>query len=737
LVQDKILVVDDNPITRKLLQVALAAEGFEVNAVGLARDVDEAIHRRPPDLVILDLVLPDATGFDVLAKLRTTHTTDQLPVLAVTGIADEERVLGAGFTDHVLKPIEPGQLAARIRLHLRAVRKPSHGTRRVLVVDDNAAQLKLIQLNLGCFGFDVSIAHDAFEAIDCAHETRPDVIVSDIVMPGFDGFQLCRSVRGDRELASIPVVLVSSRQLDRSDRELGMRAGATAVVARTPDLEELIAAVREHALSVVSARTVTRPELPSTPHREAIEQLERQEDREAQVTQATQIWKAMVIVLERIGELGGASRDVSQVLDDILAGLLDASGFALGLAYTRDGDRFELRSQLGFSLARHADLIEFFGSPEVLQRAIDGRNPVAFDQETVSQTAQALLARARVGSMLIAPLVRGDQPTGVIVLASLNPAIPAGWLEIAKAVSGPIAQAIALSRTAAPLTGPEPRLHDIAGSLPDGVVVADATRTIVYVNPAAERILQRAATDLVGQPVGAHLSIDASAPEAARIRLARSTEKQVIDVVARPMIDDATLTLYTFRDLTERMQLPTFAGLANLDPLTQLFNRRRFDETFEPRLAEARRYGHGGALLLLDVDQLRTINHRFGHVVGDAVLRRVGQVLSATTRASDVLARLGDDDFAILLPHASSDDGVRCGRAILARFAAAPLCLDGTTIPIEASIGIAVFPDHGTARQDVISAADGALYRAKRGARPRVCAHSVDDVVARIGDPVA
>jgi diguanylate cyclase (GGDEF)-like protein len=731
---DKILVVDDNPITRKLMQVGLATEGFAVKAVGLARDIDEAIQAQPPDLVVLDLVLPDATGFDVLTKLRTTYTIEQLPVLAVTGVADEDRILAAGFTDHLLKPIEPGRLADRIRLHLSAVRKPRHGTRRVLVVDDNATQLKLVELHLGCLGFDVSISRDAFEAITLARDAKPDVIVSDIVMPGFDGFQLCRAVRGDAELVHIPVVLASSRQLDHGDRDLGMRAGATAIVARTPDLGDLIAAVREHTLSTIRACAGTWPELPSTAHREAIEDLERQADRDARVAQVSRIWKAMLVVLERIGELGESPRDVVKILDDVLAGLLDALGFGLGLAYTREGDRFELRSQLGFSSARRPELVEFFGDLELLRRVTDDRKPIAFEQATVSQTGQALLARARVGSMLIAPLTRGDQRIGVIVLASLNPAVPPGWLDIAKAVTAPIAQAIAFS-TAVRRPDADHRFHGIHDSLPDGVVVTDASQSIVYANPAALRILGRPADSVVGRPVSAYLSSSARPAEDEVIRLVRTTDNLVVDIVAQTVVDDPTLTLYMLRDLTERTQLATFARLANHDPLTKLFNRRRFDEAFEPKLSEARRYGCGGALLLLDIDRLRMINHRFGSLVGDAVLRRVGQVLAATTRASDVLARLGDDDFAILLPHASSADAVRCARKILEHLVATPMSVEGTAIPIDASIGISVFPDHGTARQDIIAAADSALYRAKRGGLPRVCAHDVDDIVTRIEVP--
>jgi diguanylate cyclase (GGDEF)-like protein/PAS domain S-box-containing protein len=729
---DRILVVDDNPITRKLMQVVLATEGFEVTAIGRAGEVDEAIRTRTPDLVLLDLVLPDGTGFDVLDGIRATHAMGSVPVIAVTGLADEDRILGAGFTDHLLKPIEPTCLVDRVRLHLRAVREPGWGTRRVLVVDDNAVQLKIVQLSLGCLGFQVSTARGAFEALAIARDTRPHVIVSDIVMPGVDGFQLCREIRRDAQLTAIPVVLASSRELDRADRDLGMRAGATAIVSRTADLAELTAAVREHAATSVSAPPVARPELPSSIHREVVANLEQQAGREAQAAHASQLWKAILVVLDRISTVIDAPYDAGQILDEIVAGLLDASGFSFGLSYTYDGARFELRSQLGFPPSSQPEISEFFGRPDLLQRVLDGRHPVALDEACADHTTDDVLARARVGSMLLVPLVRCAERIGVIVLASLNTAVSPDWLDLAKAVSWPIAQKIAQTIARAPDS--EQRFRQIIESLGDGLVVANASHTVIYANPAAERILGCAAADIIGLPVSTHLSITASEPEPDTIRLSRPVGRLAIDVLVRPLVHDSGSMLYTLRDLTERIQIPAFAHLVNRDPLTRLFNRHRFDEALGSRLAEAQRYKRCGALLLLELDGLQAINERFGHEAGDAVLRRTGDVLVGITRDSDIRARLTGGKIALLLPHATSEAGERCARKLVAQLASSPITFNGAEIAIHASVGVAAFPDHGMSPQDIVAAADSAQYRAKRGGGARVCVHKVDDVILRLSD---
>src|SRR5205823_1700947 len=106
---------------------------------------------------------------------------------------------------------------------------------RLLLVDDDAPQLKLCRLRLQEEGFVVETAANAEEALEKARSRRPDVIISDVVMGGLDGFGLCRRVREDPEMATVPVILLSAHFGDEKDRELAARVGASALVVRTPD----------------------------------------------------------------------------------------------------------------------------------------------------------------------------------------------------------------------------------------------------------------------------------------------------------------------------------------------------------------------------------------------------------------------------------------------------------------------------------------------------------------------
>jgi diguanylate cyclase (GGDEF)-like protein/PAS domain S-box-containing protein len=155
--------------------------------------------------------------------------------------------------------------------------------------------------------------------------------------------------------------------------------------------------------------------------------------------------------------------------------------------------------------------------------------------------------------------------------------------------------------------------------------------------------------------------------------------------------------------------------MADHDPLTGLFNRRRLEEELERHIAHGRRYGMGGALLLLDLDDFKKVNDGFGHRAGDRVLRAVAVVLRHRLRESDIVARYGGDEFAVLMPVGGSAEA-----AELADLLATAVRRDVTTPagPLDASVGIALFEESGTP-DEILSRADDAMYTDKRAASQR------------------
>lgn len=154
------------------------------------------------------------------------------------------------------------------------------------------------------------------------------------------------------------------------------------------------------------------------------------------------------------------------------------------------------------------------------------------------------------------------------------------------------------------------------------------------------------------------------------------------------------------------------------DGLTGVFNRRYFDQTLETEMERAKRYGHTLSLVMIDLDFLKKINDQLGHQAGDTAIREIGQVLNKLHRRVDTVARYGGEEFVVLLPH-TVPKGVTIAAETWRRAINEIKLEDGWHL--SASIGVATVPMHATTSEELVKAADDAMYRAKQGGCNRVC----------------
>ena len=162
--------------------------------------------------------------------------------------------------------------------------------------------------------------------------------------------------------------------------------------------------------------------------------------------------------------------------------------------------------------------------------------------------------------------------------------------------------------------------------------------------------------------------------------------------------------------------------LADLDPLTQLPNRRVFDDRLDMTLRRCKRENGRAAVLYEDIDRFKPVNDRYGHAAGDQVLTEIARRLQRCMRDTDSVSRLGGDEFALLLDPGPS---TRETTEIVARILAAirvPIEVDGASIETGASVGIAFFPDDAEGAVELVQTADAAMYRSKRGPESAVFA---------------
>jgi diguanylate cyclase (GGDEF)-like protein len=172
--------------------------------------------------------------------------------------------------------------------------------------------------------------------------------------------------------------------------------------------------------------------------------------------------------------------------------------------------------------------------------------------------------------------------------------------------------------------------------------------------------------------------------------------------------------------------------LAATDPLTGLYNRRQFMASAEAEWARAKRYGRPLSVLMIDIDLFKRINDRYGHDAGDAVLVRVAHLCETQARSSDVAARLGGEEFAILLPETAARDALTVADRLRRAVAGEAISVGGVNVRTTISIGVSDWTG-AYAFDEVIKQADLALYEAKHLGRNRVCCF---DGTARRADAV-
>jgi diguanylate cyclase (GGDEF)-like protein/PAS domain S-box-containing protein len=271
----------------------------------------------------------------------------------------------------------------------------------------------------------------------------------------------------------------------------------------------------------------------------------------------------------------------------------------------------------------------------------------------------------------------------------------------------------------------------------DMVCVAGFDGRFKRVNPAFEQILGYSAEELLSRPFADFVhpeDRERTAREAAAIPDGNGTvqfRNRYLDKWGRvhwmewmsvPLPDEG-LIYAVARDVTDRKLMEDeLQRLSQRDPLTGLYNRRYFDEQLRRQLAYTRRYGKGGALLLVDLDRFKEINDGLGHSAGDQALCEMARLLEGCLRQTDLLAsdregltaRLGGDEFAVLLPEAGEAGAMVVADRLLAKVGETTLTIEGTRVQLAISIGIALFDEYGIPNEeDLISAADRAMYAAK------------------------
>jgi signal transduction histidine kinase/DNA-binding response OmpR family regulator len=244
-----VLVIDDDPATRDLLRRFLGAEGYQVLTAATGDEGLRLVRSERPDVVTLDVLMPGINGWAVLTTLKADAELAEIPVVVLSILDDRDVGYTLGAADYLTKPIDRDRLLTVLRRHC-----PHQGAAPILVVDDEAATRDMLRRLLEREGWSVTEAPNGRVGLERLAEQVPALMLLDLMMPEMDGFELIAAVRQRPEWLTIPIVVVTAKEISEAERRQ-LNGGVVRVIKKGASTrEELLAEVRS-----LLARAAVRP----------------------------------------------------------------------------------------------------------------------------------------------------------------------------------------------------------------------------------------------------------------------------------------------------------------------------------------------------------------------------------------------------------------------------------------------------------------------------------------------
>ena len=207
----RVLVIDDDPSARELLEMVLASKGHQVTTASdgeiglrLAREIRPAV-------ITLDVLMPEPNGWSVLSALKADPQVADIPVIMVTIVDEPTRGYALGAADYITKPVDRNRLLTVVNRHA------STGRRSILIVEDEEATRAMLRRTLEKADYSVTEASNSENALECLAEAVPDLILLDLILPEMNGFDFLTTLRRDASWHAIPVVVITARDLGEED----------------------------------------------------------------------------------------------------------------------------------------------------------------------------------------------------------------------------------------------------------------------------------------------------------------------------------------------------------------------------------------------------------------------------------------------------------------------------------------------------------------------------------------
>ncbi|MHB8252876.1 MAG: GGDEF/EAL domain-containing response regulator [Acidiferrobacter sp.] len=642
----------------------------------------------------------------------------------------------------------------------------------VLIVEDSPTQAEYLRQLLEEHDFHVTLATNGEQALLVARQHKPALIISDIVMPRMDGYELCKAVKSDKTLKGIPVMLVTSLA-SAHDVMKGLECGADNFIRKPYDEKYLLARIdyilinqeirkgqkvemgveillggKKHFINAERQQIV---DLMISIYEEAVHINDELKARQKDLARSNQSLSGLYRIA--VG-LNGAATE-SEVAERALERALDLPGTHGGwIVLQGEGD--DLRLVATRNLPPELDVPGILmGDCSCRRQLLRGEFGMAMNV-TECEHLQALDGHGNGAvSHASIPLWIGDRSLGVMNLLGSSPQVfDDADLRTLHGVGNQVAIALERARLyehmerlvgerTAALTAEigerkqaEVAIRKLSSAVEqtaDSICITNTNGVIEYINPAFETITGYGGDEAIGKTPrivksGKHdtqfysdLWTILGRGEVYRdifINRRKSGNLYYEEVTIAPLTNDAgVITHYVSagKDITERMQIQErLHYLANHDVLTDLPNRALFMERLERALSRSQWHERVAAVLFLDLDRFKLVNDTLGHELGDRLLQALALRLCASVRGGDTVARFGGDEFAVFLDDVSSPNDIAPIASKILEALTPPLTIDGHDLFVSASMGICLYPYDGSDAATLLKNADVAMYRAKQ-----------------------
>ena len=734
-----ILIVDDEPQNRKLLEALLMPEGYATVSVANGEEALASIAQRAPDLILLDVMMPGMDGYQVASTLKANPATSSIPIIMVTAQIDRgARLAGlnAGAEEFLTKPVDRAELWLRVRNLLRLKEYSdflrNHGTILEQQVAVRTAELER-------FRSAMDATADAIYLVD--RTTMSFIHVNDAA---------CRMQSRTREelIAMGPSLTLESSGADLERTYDAIIAGKDAkpveMLKSRMDGSESWVELRRHAQRsgdrwtiVALERDVTERKSAEGAYRSLIEQAADGIflcDAEGRFLLANSAGSELLGYPQ--AELIGMHGNLTYTDDErhLHAGRMKAAGAGETLRYERtvkckDGSTFPAENSLkmldnGLLQVIMRDITERHAQ----EKKISGLGRI----HAVLSGINAAIVRIRDRRELFKEACRIIVEHGHFTL---------GWIAVLDHSTGRL-RAVAQAGLPGNAGIRGAFFNDAIGLLPAGTAAV------------ALREKRAAVDNFIGDtPVETTTEQDADTLKVRRAAIALGAKS----VIVLPLIVDretfGILTLYApetdFFDAEELKLLNELAGdisfslefiakeekadyLAYYDALTGLANRNLFLERVAQYMRGAANNKHKLALFLVDLERFKNINDSLGQPAGDSLLIQVAEWLTRSAGDANLLARVGADHFALVLPEVTQEgDVTKLIEKTMAAFLDHPFNLNGSVFRITAKVGAALYPDGGVNADILFKNAEAALKKAKAsGERYLVYTQKMTEMVA-------